>query len=53
MTNFIFVIFKFVTCNMTLKQYKNRLGVYEPYQSGGGGEDDGYKSGNSEHKHNK
>ena len=22
---------------MTLKQYKNRLGVYEPYQSGGGG----------------
>lgn len=31
---------------MTLKQYKNRLGVYEPYQSGGGDNE----GGNSEHK---
>ena len=23
---------------MTIKQYKNRLGIYEPYQSGGGGD---------------
>ena len=36
---------------MTLKQYKNRLGVYEPYQSGGG-DKNGYEGGNSEHKTN-
>jgi hypothetical protein len=31
----------------TIKQYKNRLGVYEPYQSGGG--KDKYKTENNEH----